>query len=124
MHYTSTSSSDFEEENFSMDKHLYTLLFQYQDEITNCTKLLRISENNYPESYYKVVRCLDNIGEIPKRYQVQNNMIGLFLEFCSIKRSSTSLIKLQATIQNQFTHSFVHLINSQLSLSIYTCQRY
>jgi hypothetical protein len=55
------TSSDFEEEIYSTDKYSYVSLVLDQDKITNCTKIQVLQETEYPESYFQVVRFLDNI---------------------------------------------------------------
>jgi hypothetical protein len=62
MQSTGTSSSDIEEEMYPTDKYNYVELVPDQDKISHCTKLQVLQETKYPESYYKVVRFLDNIG--------------------------------------------------------------
>jgi hypothetical protein len=60
---TGTSSSDIDEAFCPMDKNSYTKLGPDQDKILHCTKLQLLQETDYPDSYYQVVRFIDNIED-------------------------------------------------------------
>jgi hypothetical protein len=55
------TSSDIEEEIYPTDKNNLVRIVPDQDKISNCTKIQVLQETKCPESYYQVVRFLDNI---------------------------------------------------------------
>jgi hypothetical protein len=55
------TSSDIEEDIYPTDKYIFVGLVPDQSKISNCTKIQVLQETEYPESYYRVVRFLDNI---------------------------------------------------------------
>jgi hypothetical protein len=61
------TSSDIKEEIYPTDKCHYVKLVPDQDKISHCTKLQVLQETEYPESYYQVVRFLDNIEANSKK---------------------------------------------------------
>jgi hypothetical protein len=58
---STNTSSDIEEEIYPTDKFNYVRLVPDQEKNSNCTKIQVLKETEYPESYYQVVRFLDNI---------------------------------------------------------------
>jgi hypothetical protein len=62
-----STGSDIEEEIYPVDKYNYVRLVPDQDKILNCTMLQVVQETEYPESYLKVVRFLDNIEADSKK---------------------------------------------------------
>jgi hypothetical protein len=54
-------STGIEEELSPTDKNNYVRLVPNQDKISHCTKLQVLPATEYPDSYYQVVRFLDNI---------------------------------------------------------------
>jgi hypothetical protein len=87
----STASSDFEEEMYPTDKYNYVKLVSDQDKISQWTKLQVLQKTEYPKSYLKVVRFLDNIEadskKVPGSFYHDRTLfrVSLYHEFCKSK---------------------------------------
>jgi hypothetical protein len=60
-------STGIEEKLCPTYKNNYVKLVPDQDKISHCTKLQVLQETEYPDSYYQVVRFLDNIDDKSKQ---------------------------------------------------------
>jgi hypothetical protein len=96
------TSSDIEEEIYHTDKYNYVRLVLDQDKVTSCTKIQVLQGTEYPESYYQVVRFLDNIEADSERipgsiYHDRTLFRVLFYqeikyEFCKSKAKYPSIV--------------------------------
>jgi hypothetical protein len=108
MQRTGTSSSDIEEEIYPLDKYTNVKLVPDKDKSSHCTKLHVLRDTKYPESYYSVVRFLDNIEGDSKKVLCLIYHDRTLFRVLFYQEKNTSSVKGKTNIQS--THqSYIQL---------------